>query len=323
MKAVKLNINTGYGFPDDGDSWALLQAPDKNNAINGIIAGPMYCREELMADITGALGYSSDREKASNALKGKQGWSYFLVSIAVYSDELVSTKEKFAIDKKYQDVYSDAYAKAMDDLKEKACVEEHKHYQSRIKAGVDLLNTFEKTMGWEKSEIDRGPLYSKNAESDYWFESASWLLKINSKWLISTYTMSMCILIVRAGLYFSEQTIKDYIAGKPWHIHKIEGGPKTGELPYDLTEHVKGSARYWKLVLKNYDVLFQPEKDDPLKLWQGISYDEGIQALVDGNIDDFQLADKMHILIRKGKITAKELKEINEQEREKNWEEDW
>jgi hypothetical protein len=301
-------------YSDDLDSWALLKVPDDKGVIGGVLVSPMHCREEFLGDVISGVMYAKDKGPMKQALIGKNGWSYFLVAIGVYAEELVSEREKDNVYGSKAKVYGSWNAKMeakIIELEKKAALIEHNKRHKRLRNAIKFLNHFESIAKWRRSSLLLGPATHETPSNKSWYENAYWIFQINSKWCNSTYMLSMLILIIRTGLYFTPESIKRYINGKSWEKVEIKDNVSSHmDLPWELEENVRGTARYWIKILKNYNDLFPVDKEDPLSYWKNARYEEGIYCLVESDVDDFDITDRMTLLDRKGKIDKKELKKM-------------
>jgi hypothetical protein len=303
-------------YPDDMDSWALLRVPDDKGVIGGVLVAPVHCREEFLGDVISGIAYAKDKGPMRQALTGKNDWSYLMVAMGVYAEELIEECKRPNF---YGNYSPEAEAKTTA-LEKKAALAEHKKRNKRIKNAIKFLNYFEASAKWKKSRLLSGPTTHESRSSEKWYENAYWILRINSKWCNSTYMMSMVILILRAGIYLTPESVKRYISGKSWDKVEIKDNVSSHiDFPWELEENVRGTARYWTKILKNYNSLFPANKEDPLSYWKNARYEEGIYRLVEGDIDDFAMDDRMTLLETKGKIDKKELKKMAAEREREDW----
>lgn len=267
--------NTNF---DDVDSWSVLYPPDKDGIFKKIVAGPWCCREELIGDVMSSMTYGKNKAEACEALMGYKGRSYLMITMSAYLEDL----EDYPTHNYY---CNDSLKRRREEEKrfeakvEKVALRCHKQTGKKIKDAVRLLNYFEDTAGWRRSKLIIGPHLITSNWYD-WGECAAWVLEINNKWLISSYTLSMVTLILRSGIYRPTQTIKRYANGYPWKrfVDKNELCDAIGQ-PSDLQERIDETARLWIPLLKNFDKIFPGYKKEPLKFWQGVTPESGISSL--------------------------------------------
>lgn len=320
MSKIQISFKSNeriYG--DDLDSWALLKVPDDKGVIGGMVVAPIHCREEFLGDVISGIAYAKDKSPMRQALIGKNGWSYLMMIMGVYAEELIEKHKRTNV---YGNWSREREAKTLA-LEKKLALAEHKKRHKRLKNAIKFLNYFESTAKWKKSKLLAGPVTLENRSDKEWYENAYWIFRVNSKWCNSTYMLSMLILILRASIYLTPESIKRYISGKPWEKVEIKDGVEEHmDFPWELESNVRGTARYWIKILKNYNNLFPVDKDDPLSYWKNARYEEGIYCLIEGDLDNFDVDDRMRLLKKKGKIDKKELNKIAARKAEEDLEEE-
>lgn len=320
---------TGDLWADELDSWGLLGLPDSKGKIANMLVSPIHCREEFLADVVAALMYAKGKDPIKNALIGKNGWSYIMLSLALYSDDLLPEGERYRTDYYYPPKKPSVQDKTILEKKKNLSLAEHQKRHEMVKEAIELLNYFESKAHWKKSKLMLGPLTSEERVDSLWYESAYWVFRVNSKWMNSTYMFSMLILILRAGIYLDPTKVKAYANGGPWgriKDHKSDALEHM-DFPNEVYEHVSSTAHYWEKILKNYADLFPVHKEDRFYYWKRAAYEEGISCLVSGDVNDFAMSKRMNILKRRSKITKADLKKISKMETDcdDSWheEEDW
>lgn len=144
-----------------------------------------------------------------------------------------------------------------------------------MKRGKNILNVFEKHMGWALSKI-----YAVDWEEADKVPTKIYVISATPKWARSPQLLSLHLLLLRCGKYTEFDKLTE-IDDLPAIAKTLKSRRRSGDARYVIRDHAK-----WRKIIDNVDYLFVSRKMATM-FRQNESY-HGIQSLCNSNAGDYE-----------------------------------